>query len=685
MPQCRDCDADLTDANWTPSRQKRSDFICNPCRHKQNRQRERDYGTGRYERHGDYEFRGVDGEGGNVPEEGTLFGTRHQYLTLRAGPELLETGMPLGWEECLSFLAGLPKRYIYVAYFFDYDVTMIIRTMPEERARRLLNRALRTKDGHTRPLEIGEFEIDYLPHKEFKVRRKDARHWTIISDVGQFFQSSFLKTLEKWDIGTPEERETIRKGKLMRAEFAEHTEEIEYYNTLECLLLEQLMTHFRAVCWETGYVPKKWQGPGNLASALLAKHGVPKRDDIPIMKNHRFRELAQEGYYGGRFETTAAGPIRGTVWQYDINGAYVAALRTLPCLIHGSWREVHERPENEAIWFGRISFSHEAGSTFLYNLPIRTQQGNIYYPRQGNGVYWNGEIEAAERSGSDVSFKVGWVYEPHCECRWFDFVDDLYKQRLALGKTAKGYVLKLGGNSIYGKLAQSIGYAPWANPVWAGIITATCRAQILDAYRGHQNDIYMIATDGIFSRVPLDVPISKELGEWEETVYPDGIFIVQPGIYFAGAEPKSRGIEKGKVDGMRDAFEEAWRKFNDSHGFDHVVSVPVTNFITAKQALARNKWKLAGTWETVDRDISFSWAIKRKGGLARHDADAVRTFPHDGGRDLESVGYNRIIGGEAMVPDEQRYDSPGLAEKMRLDQQPDEVRMFDPLLEIGEL
>ena len=45
------------------------------------------------------EFRGVDGEGGNVPDPDALFGERHHYLSLRVGPELLKTGRPLTWED----------------------------------------------------------------------------------------------------------------------------------------------------------------------------------------------------------------------------------------------------------------------------------------------------------------------------------------------------------------------------------------------------------------------------------------------------------------------------------------------------------------------------------------------------------------------------------------------------------
>lgn len=558
---------------------------------------------------------------------------------------------------------------------------MMIRTLPPERAERLLNRHLRQADGGAiMPVEVtapsgDKFEIDYLPHKEFKVRRSNQTTWTVISDVGQFFQSAFLTTLQKWGIGTEEEQEFIRRGKSMRADFAEVTDEVRAYNALECVLLEQLMTNFRAVCKEVGYVPKKWQGPGYLASAMLAAHGVPKREDIPILRNNSFRALAQAGYYGGWFETTASGPVPGPVYQFDINGAYVALLRDLPCLIHGSWRRDRNRPAG-GIWLGQVHFDHDA-PRYLYNLPVRLANGNIQHPKEGNGVYWGCEIEAAERAGTAIRVDYCWVYEPDCECRWFDFVDALYAKRLALGKSAQGYVLKLGGNSIYGKIAQSIGYAPWANPVWAGLITAGCRAMLIDAYSQAPDQCFMLATDGLFMGCDLDLPCSNKLGEWERTVHPDGMFIVQPGVYFIGDDAKTRGVERGRIQDMRPLFEEQFQKFVDSHGVDHTVSVPVDNFITARQAIARRKWSVAGTWERTTREISFDWSTKRKRGIAFNRGGTLRTVPHDGSPDLVSVPYARQIGGEERADGAPRYVDLGLEENQRMSEQPDWVQ---PLL-----
>lgn len=644
-------------------------------------------------------FRGVDGEGGNVPEPDALFGERHQYLSLRVGPELLETGEPLSWLDCFDFLADQPTTYIYVAYFFDYDVTMMIRTLPEAVARKLLDRHKRVgKNNYIYPVLHEGYEFDYLPHKEFKIRRYGRKKWVVINDVGQFFQSAFLPTIRKWEIGTEDEQAMIEWGKAKRATFGAHDAETEAYNALEVLLLEQLMTNFRAVCWETGYVPKKWQGPGHLASAMLTAHNIPKRDEIPILTNGDFRSLAQATYYGGRFETTAFGEIPGPVYQYDINGAYVHMLKTLPCLIHGTWRWVRERPDNSRLWFGQVHFDHSPGR-MLYNLPIRLKNGNIQYPQEGNGVYWSVELDAAERAGTITEFHSGWVYNTNCDCRWFDFVDDYYRKRLSLGKSAKGYVLKLAGNSIYGKLAQSIGYAPWANPIWAALITAGCRALLIDAYSQAPNNCFMLATDGLFMGQKLDLPISRNLGEWEETIHPDGIFIVQPGVYFTGEDAKTRGVEKGKIANMRPQFEQAFHDLlTDPWGNDHPVSVEVTLFTTARLALQRNDWQSAGTWVTVDRDISYlAFWDKRKPGYAKEMAlhyetgelidvgsppiesaeplrFAVRTFPKRGGKDVVSVSYGRIIGGELIAPHDDKYTDAALQTQQDQLEQPDWVQ-----------
>lgn len=247
-------------------------------------------------------FCGVDGEGSTF--------ARHEYMLLRAGEFVLNTGEALTPYECLYFLAMLPTGREYVSYFFDYDVTMMTRDMPEDTLYELMDRESRArKDGRGyRPVKWKGFEFDWLPRKEFKVRHPSIKSsWSVVSDVGTFFQCSFVAALRKWGIGSAEVVERIAEGKSQRANFGAMTPEIVEYNRLECDLLEDLMETFRRLCEQVGYVPRKWQGPGQMAIAMFEKHGIPKRADIQDRIPAAVWKLAQQAYYGGRFETTAVG------------------------------------------------------------------------------------------------------------------------------------------------------------------------------------------------------------------------------------------------------------------------------------------------------------------------------------------------------------------------------------------
>lgn len=574
-------------------------------------------------------FVGVDGEGGNV-------NGRHEYLLLRAGNHVLETGSPLLWHECLAFLADLPRDVTYVGYFFDYDVTMILRGVREERLRRLLDREARTFNGVVYPLDLEGFEIDYLPRKEFKVRRNGhGTPWTVINDVGSFFQCAFVKTLEDWQIGTPAQRTAIAEGKEQRADFGRVTQEERDYNKLEIELLVKLMEQFRGVCVNVGYIPRKWQGPGQMAATMFSRHGVPPRKRLTVCETIPLMEAANAAYYGGRFETTTIGPVNGPIYQYDINSAYPHAIRNLPCLQHGEWQRV-KRPAKVDPF--SLSYGHFAatGPHWLYGFPVRREDGSIYFPAEGNGWYWGVEIQAARHQTFDA--REQWRYVTRCDCRPFDWVPGLYAERLRLGKTVKGKVLKLGLNSLYGKMAQSIGAASYANPIWAGLITAMTRAALLNAVCGSLTcelgfcgtDVLMLATDGIFTMTPRRLPLGTELGEWEAAEH-DGIFLIQPGLYLTAGntEPKTRGLPRRIVVEKAAEFR---RAFDEGTGG---LSVPVRNFIGLRQALHRNRPDMAGTWQELEKQVTFDISSKR---------DPETLAPYAGGPEVVSVPYDKAIG-----------------------------------------
>lgn len=589
-------------------------------------------------------FTGVDGEGGNIPEDGALFGTVHEYLLLRAGADVLETGAPLGWVECLGFLADLPVDRTYVSYYFDYDVTMMLRRAPKGSLVKLLDR-----NAFASTTRIGDYDVSYTPHKEFKVRRRGREHYVTINDVGPFFQCSFVKALTDWNIGTAEQRQRITADKARRADFGAMTDKEREYNREEMVLLVQLMEEFADACYTAGYIPARWQGPGWLATDVMRAHDVPRSKDLPITKNKLLMALANEAYYGGRFEITCVGPVGGLVYEYDINSAYPHAMASiLPCLRHGSWVRQAGRPVAGRLGFGQVSFDHQEGVN-LCNLPIRTKEGGLTFPKRASGVYWSVELDSAERAGTQIVSTGTWyVYRPGklCECKPFSFVRELYAERKRLGKNGRGRILKLALNSLYGKMAQSVGMPAYSNPIYASLITANTRAMIIDAYAGDPGSVVAIATDAVYTRSPLALDCGEGLGQWERIVLETGMFNIMPGMYFTGGTATAtRGVPQPALQGAYPDFEAAFEALKA--GEPRPVTIPGRQFITIRQALSWNRLKDAGKWLDSPKNISYDWSSKRAQESGRLENGALWTSPQPGAPELVSVPYNRNIGGWA--------------------------------------
>lgn len=587
-------------------------------------------------------FVGVDGEGGNITDKNG--DSSHRYMMLRAGDRYVETDGTENPAQWLAFIASLPRRHIYVAYFFDYDVTMMLRGLPEPELRHLLQ---------TGEVQWGEFRIGYRPRKELWVKYRGS--YRVINDVGTFFQCSFVQALERWDVGTPDERAAIQQGKNLRNEFGQLTRDTIVYNAMECRLLAQLMEKFRHACTAIGYIPARWQGPGQLAKTMLRAHGIPKTDQLPQPNIAGIWETAQAAYYGGRFEISAVGRINGPVDGWDIGSAYPYACTQLPCLSHIEWRP-SKNITDRGLYF--VDYSHR--DAMWYTLPHRRTDGSIHYPRKGAGVYWGIELLSAMAMGAKITVRYGFEWEQQCDERLFDFMYRLYSVRKAIGKTTAGMALKLAMNSVYGVTAQSIGNAPYANPIYAGLITSITRAKLLDAMRHDPYHVYMVATDGLYSRADaLPLTESSELGGWERTTYPSGMFIVQPGLYFAGDKhTRTRGVPGNVVLKYADELQNAWTgNIDDGYEFE------LRQFVGLRIAVHRNRLDLAGQWLPVTKRIGYDWTTKRSPTISRHDSAGRRLVPyaHDAGI---STPYDRNIGRLADMDRLEWGDTPDWGDRL---------------------
>lgn len=631
----------------------------------------------------DRPFVGIDGEGAGTDETG-----RQLFMLLRAGADELFTGKPLSTRACFDFLTSLPKGPIYVGFSIGYDITMMLRDLPHERVKWLLNeRGI----GRTSWTFFDGFAISWLPKnyimigRTYRSRDPDGRmkervmkgSVRTIYEVFGFFQKSFLKVLHEFDVGSLAHRETIERNKVARGHFAGEgltddvfcpfiTAEERDYCALECGYLAELMEQFRQLCYGAGIRPRTWNGAGKLSAALHRDHDtitaarvaevMPTHCECPACIGGTLPAMASRAYYGGRFETTRHGPVQAPdhgvygpnrcyLYEYDIRSAYPAEMVKLPCLEHGRWmsatpRELARLPD-DALFIAPVVFKHAfAGRANLCGLPVRQKDGRIMWPVEGNGVYWSTELRAAALLGCRVRYSgPGWVFVRGCDCRPFDWLERLYRYRQSLGGSLKGYPIKLGINGTYGKLVQRVGAPKWANLIWGGLITAGTRGQLMRAAAYDPEAIVMMATDGLFSRAPLPLDIGSDLGQWEVSRH-ERLLIVQPGVYFGASRPKTRGVSpsffhrEAAGEPYRMRFERAWHAFAKArHGAAPItppgVTLPVRLFIGTKQAYARNRLETAGRWVETDRLFSFRWIGKRGASLG-WEGDTGWSYPPPG-------------------------------------------------------
>jgi DNA polymerase type B, organellar and viral len=589
-------------------------------------------------------FMGVDGEGAGIDELG-----RQNYLLLQAGDKtLFRDNERLTTADCLHFILNLPADVVLVGYYFTYDATQILRDVPQDKLQRIMYPPQEKGSSYT---WWHNYAIDFRPRQYFRVAVLDDNNKVVpgsartINEVGGFFQKSFVQALRDFEIGEPAVVDMIAAMKDKRAEFSAIGDDELRYCAQECRLLAELMEKLRQVCIKSDIVPSAWRGAGWLSGKLHEKHGTPRRRTIErtqILEKH-----AIHAYYGGRFEITTIGEIPGPVYIYDINSAYPAAMRRLPCPVHTKWRKFHPsdfRRIDRVVAVIDTKFNHTFDDP-LCHLPVR-RQGRLYWPLRGRGIYWSPELAAAAAAGAELELMGGYYAEKRCECPSHEWVAELYDERRRIGKSTAGYPLKLGLNGLYGKYAQRQGGAPWRDYVTAGLITAMVRAQLIEAYRQAPEAILYLATDALFSRQRLQLDIGDGLGQWGEQIRPSGLFIVQPGIYWSPdtAElPKTRGIPRSALIDRRELFEQAWRDWRGNVAIEAPsVQVPVNVFIGHRQAIAWGRPEAAGSWLTLGnggRRVSFDWSAKRD-LLGNRICGMVATLPRPGSPDLVSQPFD---------------------------------------------
>lgn len=634
------------------------------------------------------EFVGIDGEGV------TDVGGEHRYVLLSIGRRSLtaEPGGRLEWEDIFEFIwqcatYDYPGKII-VGFFLKYDFTQWIRTMPESRGYSLLHpegiEKRRARDPRMGLFPVylrgvrEEWECDVLMGKRFKLRKRGVKRklskggrWITICDTGAFWQSSFLTVIEKWkgtDICTAEELEVIREGKAVRGS-ALLDEKMVTYNVTENTVLERVTGQLDTALQDIGITLARddWYGPGRIAQQWMHKHGIIKRelyDELVRGAGESFKFALNASYYGGWFMITRHGR-RMWLEEWDINSAYPYLASQLPCLKHGEWKDSEREGElrgregekgrdrtgeDRNTWElmvedGWLVIGQIAASSNDLNigcgLMFRRRDGSVHTPTNLVGWYWMDEVLAAQRA-TGMRFHVSrwWAYRP-CDCLSpFHGITGMYEERIRAGKDSPvGVALKLAFNSLYGKLAQSIGVPVFGNRFYASRITSGCRRMILDVIASHpkgSDAVAMVATDGVyFTESHPGMEESNELGGWGRKILSNPV-LFKPGVYWddkarealgrgeSEVKLKSRGISRsllvqhiGEIERQFELFEGEWP----------VIQIPVPfTMVSPKQALQRGDWGLCGKIFTDGaREESANPETKRNPNSWRKTGYEIRT------------------------------------------------------------
>jgi hypothetical protein len=364
------------------------------------------------------------------------------------------------------------------------------------------------------------------------------------------------------------------------------------YNALEnevgARLLGTLNTGFTAAGIKLN--KKQWFGPGQAAQAWMRiDRKLEKTTEAVRALPVKIRDALIATYYGGWFEIPCHGIVPGITWEYDLNSAYPAIAARMPCMC-GKWKSGRNSPHGNQThaWLYRnkpsalrLCYVSVSGrSPYLGPLPYRDSHGGVSRPHFTEGWYWQHEIDAARKAGliTDVNYHEWHQYEPCNHPNPLRALAGLYAGRQRVGKdTPEGKAYKLVYNSVYGKLAQSLGDPVYANPVYASLITSGCRTLILNAIATHPDKaaaVAMVATDGVYfltQHEGLDAQLSDAMGDWSRDKKHD-LTLFKPGVYWdnksrelinAGQAPrfKARGINAvdfaksiASVDAMFDSW-----------------------------------------------------------------------------------------------------------------------------------
>lgn len=172
-------------------------------------------------------------------------------------------------------------------------------------------------------------------------------------------------------------------------------------------------------------------------------------------------DFARQAYYGGRVELFHVGG-KGRIFYTDINSLYPFAM-TMP--FPNGWADL---PDLEG--FGVADITMDLPRQFIAPLPVRREDGSVYYPHgrvrptatlearargRQHGAWTLHEIRDALKHGGKLVQIHRVMGSKSASYPYRGFVEKFYEQRRVEKNKAVNLMLKLCLNNLYGKLGAS--------------------------------------------------------------------------------------------------------------------------------------------------------------------------------------------------------------------------------------
>lgn len=501
--------------------------------------------------------------------------------------------------------ANIYRPALNTFWNIDYDIASIMKHEPK------IMKELFT----TGKAEYGKYDLSYIEDRVFTIRKSKKKF--SFYDVQQYFKDSTpsLASASKKYLGLEAnelkgERGTMFNNYDMRT--------ISAYCRDDCILTKKLTEYLCSGFEKLGFIPPDLTSVGSISRKICVQHSnIPTLNYMPSLE---LIDAYYQAYKGGWFEILQRGAFKA--YGYDIVSAYPAITRELPDIRQGDFIELWQAEDiDESDEYGCLMVEVKNKRDTLIN-PLSVKIGSgLFYPviDETTTMYITLREYRAFQSIYHFNIIHGWIFRPFVKHVFKPFkkvIDKLYQikesEKAAGRKGSADYITsKLVMNSIYGNTIQTTDKGEDTvtgnlfNPFYAAEITAFCRVRMFEAIKNNMNDIIMIATDGVYSKKPLPVEISSNLGGWElEHNGEDSIFIAS-GIYqFKGEDSRGRGI------GRQNFYD--LLKFDPFEIEPDVLKIGLTKRVKVKEAIVQNRIGDVNKFEFKTKVLSLNGEISNR-------------------------------------------------------------------------